>query len=234
MDLLTVNGVHSYYGASHVLHGVNLNVSQGSFTCVLGRNGMGKTTLLRTIAGLTPAKNGEICFGGQRIEAKKPYAIYDLGMGYVPQGRHIFPYLTVQENLRLGLRNKRLKSPPLFEKIFEAFPVLRERLKQKGGTLSGGEQQMLAIARALAGEVSLLLLDEPTEGIQPSVVDEILERLSGLNSQGGLTIILVEQNMDMALSVADTYFVMAKGTVVEGGRVAEIDKETVIERYLVV
>jgi urea transport system ATP-binding protein len=234
VDLLTIKGVHSYYGASHVLHGVNLNITQGSLTCVLGRNGMGKTTLLRTIMGLTPAKKGEIHFGDQRIEGKAPYAVYDLGLGYVPQGRHIFPYLTVEENLRLGLRNKRSKRSPLFEKIFDEFPVLRERLKQKGGTLSGGEQQMLAIARALAGEVTLLLLDEPTEGIQPSVVDEILERLSALNAQEGLTIVLVEQNMDMALSVADTYFVMEKGMVVEGGHVADIDKETVIERYLVV
>jgi urea transport system ATP-binding protein len=234
VELLTVKDVHSYYGASHVLHGVNIEVMQGSLTCILGRNGMGKTTLLRTIMGLTPAKSGEITFAGKRVEAKKPYAIFDLGLGYVPQGRHIFPYLTVEENLRLGLRQKRHKKSPVFDRIFEQFPVLRERLKQKGGTLSGGEQQMLAIARALAGEVSLLLLDEPTEGIQPSVVDEILERLSGLNSQEGLTIILVEQNMDMALSVSDTYFVMEKGVVVEGGRVAEIDKETVIERYLVV
>lgn len=234
MDLLTTSAVHSYYGASHVLHGVNLKVSQGSFTCVLGRNGMGKTTLLRTIMGLTPARSGQIVFDGQNIEAKTPYAIYDLGLGYVPQGRHIFPYLTVEENLRLGLRNKRLKNSPLFERIFDQFPVLRERLKQKGGTLSGGEQQILAIARALAGEVSLLLLDEPTEGIQPSVVDEILERLSALNAEDGLTIILVEQNMDLALSVADTYYVVEKGIVVEGGHVADIDKETVIERYLVV
>jgi urea transport system ATP-binding protein len=232
--MLTIKDVHSYYGASHVLHGVNLTISEGSFACILGRNGMGKTTLLRTIMGLTPAKRGEIQFRDQRIEAKKPYSIHDLGLGYVPQGRHIFPYLTVEENLRLGLRNKRLKRSPVYEKIFDQFPVLRERLKQKGGTLSGGEQQMLAIARAVAGEVSLLLLDEPTEGIQPSVVDEIVEGLSTLNSNEGLTIVLVEQNMDMALSVADTYFVMQKGVVVEGGHVADIDKETVIERYLVV
>jgi len=233
MAYLSVKGVHSYYGLSHVLHGASLEVEQGRIATLLGRNGMGKTTLLRGIMGLTPAKEGEISFDGKRIERMKPYDIYDLGVGYVPQGRHMFPYLTVQENLRMGLRNKRQRKPPIFDKLFELFPILQERLKQKAGTLSGGEQQQLAIARALAGEVRIMLLDEPTEGIQPSIVDEILELLLQINRSEGLTILLVEQNMQLALSVAHDFYVMEKGVVVEGGPVAGMNKAEIIEKHLV-
>lgn len=234
MPLLEVEGVHAFYGLSHVLHGSSLSVDEGKIVTLLGRNGMGKTTLLRTVMGLLPAKEGTVRFGGKQIEKLKPYDVYDLGVGYVPQGRQMFPHLTVQENLRMGLRNKRLKSPPLFEKLYEMFPILRERSKQKAGTLSGGEQQMLAIARALAGECRIMLLDEPTEGIQPSIVDEILELLARINRDEGLTILLVEQNMELALSVAHGYYVMEKGVIVDGGPVAGMDKERVIEEYLVV
>lgn len=234
MSYLSVKDVHSYYGLSHVLHGASLDVEEGRIVTLLGRNGMGKTTLLRTIMGLTPAKSGSIVFDGHAIERLKPYDIFDLGVGYVPQGRHMFPYLTVHENLRMGLRKKRQRNPQIFEKLYELFPILKERLKQKAGTLSGGEQQQLAIARALAGEVKIMLLDEPTEGIQPSIVDEILDLLKRVNETEGLTIFLVEQNMELALSVADDYFVMEKGLVVEGGPVASMDKERVIHEYLVV
>lgn len=234
MSLLRIEGVHTYYGVSHVLHGASLSVDQGKIVTLLGRNGMGKTTLLRTVMGLLPAREGEITFSGTRIERLKPYDVYDLGVGYVPQGRQMFPHLTVQENLRMGLRNKRLKRPPIFERLFEMFPILRERLRQKAGTLSGGEQQMLAIARALASECTIMLLDEPTEGIQPSVVDGILELLSQVNAEQGLTILLVEQNMELALSVAHDYFVMEKGVVVDGGQVATMNRDEVIEKYLVV
>jgi urea ABC transporter ATP-binding protein UrtE len=234
MAYLSIEEVHSYYGPSHVLHGVTMDVEKGRIVTLLGRNGMGKTTLMRSIMGLTPAKRGTIEFDGRRIERLKPYDIFDLGMGYVPQGRHVFPYLTVQENLRMGLRNKRQRRPPVFAKLFEYFPILQERFKQKAGTLSGGEQQQLAIARALASEVSMMLLDEPTEGIQPSIVDDILELLVRINKADGLTILLVEQNMELALSVADHFYVMEKGVIVEGGCVSEIDKERVIHDYLVV
>jgi urea transport system ATP-binding protein len=234
MAYLSADEVHSFYGLSHVLHGASLEVETGRIATLLGRNGMGKTTLLRTIMGLTPCKTGAITFNEKRIERLKPYDIYDLGVGYVPQGRHVYPYLSVQENLRMGLRNKRQRKPEIFERLFELFPILRERLKQKAGTLSGGEQQQLAIARALAGEVTILLLDEPTEGIQPSIVDEILELLVQINTTEGLTILLVEQNMELALSVAHDFFVMEKGIVVEGGSVEKMNKEEVIAKYLVV
>ncbi len=234
MAYLRIEEVHSYYGPSHVLHGVTLDVEKGRIVTLLGRNGMGKTTLMRTIMGLTPAKSGGILFDQRHIEGLKPYEIFDLGMGYVPQGRHMFPYLTVQENLRMGLRSKRQRQPEIFEKLFEYFPILKERLKQKAGTLSGGEQQQLAIARALAGEVNMMLLDEPTEGIQPSIVDDILELLVRINATDGLTILLVEQNMELALSVAQDFHVMEKGVIVESGSVASMDKERVIHEYLVV
>ena len=188
MPHLSIEEVHTFYGPSHVLFGASLTVDKGKIATLLGRNGMGKTPLLRSVMGLTPAKRGQIIFDGAPIEHLQPFDIYERGIGYVPQGRHMFPYLTVQENLRLGLRSKRQKNSEIFEKLFGLFPILEERLKQKAGTLSGGEQQQLAIARALAGEAQLLLLDEPTEGIQPSIVDEILEllvRINRLVSKGG-------------------------------------------------
>jgi len=234
MSELVVDNIHTFYGLSHVLHGVSVAVNQGKFACLLGRNGMGKTTTLRSIMGLTPVKSGTITYRGKRIEKFKPYETFELGIGYVPQGRRMFPYLTVHENLRMGLRDKRQKKSPLFERIFELFPVLAERKKQKAGTLSGGEQQMLAIARSLAGEVGMLLLDEPTEGVQPNIVDQILELLMQINKDKGLTILLVEQNMELALSVAEDYFVIERGVIVESGMVKEIDRAAVVDRYLTV
>jgi urea transport system ATP-binding protein len=231
---LSLRNVNTYYGQSHILHGASLEVERGRITTLLGRNGMGKTTLMRSITGLTSARDGEIELDGQRIDKLQPHDIYDLGVGYVPQGRHVFPYLTVHENLRMGLRNKRQRKSEMLEKLFSLFPVLRERSKQKAGTLSGGEQQQLAIARALAGETRLLLLDEPTEGIQPSIVDEILDLVTRINREEGLTVFLVEQNMELALSVADNYYVLEKGKVVDGGAVADIDTQAIIGRYLVV
>jgi len=234
MAELVLSDVHAHYGQSHILHGASMTVNTGSIVTLLGRNGMGKSTLLRSIMGLTPASAGTIVYNDIEIQGMKPYDIYSLGIGYVPQGRRMFKHLTVLENLRMGLRNKNQKHPAVFDKIFSMFPILYERSKQKAGTLSGGEQQMLAIARALAGEVGLLLLDEPTEGIQPSVVDEILMLLERVNSDDGLTILLVEQNMELALSVASIYFVMEKGAVVESGSAADINRDDVIQKYLVV
>jgi urea ABC transporter ATP-binding protein UrtE len=234
MPHLTASDVHTYYGPSHVLHGVTLEVNEGRIVTLLGRNGMGKTTFLRTVMGLAPAKSGQIEFDGRRIERLKPYDIYDLGVGYVPQGRHVFPHLTVEENLRMGARDKRRRNRAGFARLYAYFPVLQERRTQKAGTLSGGEQQQLAIARALAGNVRIMLLDEPTEGIQPSIVDEILELLVRINEAEGLTILLVEQNMELALSIAQDFYVLEKGRVVEGGRVDAMDKERIIADYLVV
>ncbi len=231
---LEVKNVHTYYGESHVLQGVSLHVAQGDFVTLLGRNGMGKTTLLRSIMGLTPPRKGEIRFKEKRIDGLKAHAIFRLGVGYVPQGRRMFPHLTVMENLRMGLKDKKKKYSPIFDKLFGYFPVLKERQRQAAGTLSGGEQQMLAIARTLAGEVELLLLDEPTEGVQPSIVDEILEHLMVINREESLSILLVEQNMELALDVANSYFVMSKGLVKEGGLVSEMDRDSIIEKYMVV
>lgn len=234
MQLLTVADVHTFYGFSEVLRGVSLEVRQGTIACLLGRNGMGKTTLLRSIMGLTPCRRGEITFDGKRIDSLKPDRIFDVGIGYVPQGRRMFPYLTVEENLRMGLHDKRQKRPAIFEELFELFPILADRLTQKAGTLSGGQQQMLAIARALAGRPRLLLVDEPTEGIQPSIVDEILKLLVRMNQTGGLTIFLVEQNLELALSVAAEFYVMEKGLIVERGKVEGMARQTIVEKYLVV
>ena len=231
---LLVSNVHTHYGVSHVLHGAFLEVKQGDFATLLGRNGMGKTTLLRSIMGLTPASRGEITFINKRIEKLRPYQIYKLGMGYVPQGRHMFPHLTVLENLRTGLRDKRKKKSPILDNLYEQFPILFTKRNQYAGTLSGGQQQILAIARALAGEAKMLLLDEPTEGVQPSIVDEILDYLVKINQKQGLTILLVEQNMELALSVARDYFVMSKGMVMQGGSVREMDRQAVVEKYMVV
>jgi urea transport system ATP-binding protein len=234
VSFLSLRDVNTYYGESHILQNASLEVEQGRMTTLLGRNGMGKTTLMRTITGLTPPKSGEIEFDHKRVDRLQPHEIYALGVGYVPQGRHVFPYLTVHENLRMGLKNKGQRKSAVLDRMFDLFPILRERLKQKAGTLSGGEQQQLAIARALAGEVRLLLLDEPTEGIQPSIVDEILGLLVRINKEEGLTVFLVEQNMELALSVAHDFYILQKGQVVEGGTVASMDKEAVIKRYLVV
>ena len=231
---LIVNDIHTYYSVSHVLHGVSLEVGRGKFVCLLGRNGMGKTTLLRSIMGLTPVKYGTITFRGKNIERLKPYENFSLGIGYVPQGRRMFSHLTVYENMRMGLRDKSQKNSQIIEKLFDQFPGLANRRRQLAGTLSGGEQQMLAIARALAGEVEMLLLDEPTEGIQPTIVDDILQLLVSVNETEGLSILLVEQNMELALSVAEDYYIMAKGLIVESGAVIDLDREAVVERYLCV
>ena len=231
---LSVRDVHTYYGQSYVLQGVDLGVARGDFVTLLGRNGMGKTTLLRSIMGLTPSRKGEIHFNGERIDGLKPHQVFSRRVGYVPQGRHMFPHLSVKENLRLGLRDKTQKESPIYERMYGYFPILAERRDQAAGTLSGGEQQMLAIARALAGEVELLLLDEPTEGVQPSIVDQILDLLVIINSQENLSILLVEQNMELALGVARSYYIMSKGVVVEGGRVEDMDRDSVVEKYMVV
>jgi len=209
--MLELRSVQAQYGKSRVLHGVTLDVGERETAVLVGRNGVGKTTTLEAILGLVDVTGGEIRFEGQRISGLPPYQIPRRGIGYVPQGRRIFPELTVRENLEIGCVRGMLDQQVL-DRVFTYFPRLRERLWQAGGTLSGGEQQMLAIGRALLGKPRLLLLDEPTEGLMPSLVTLVEETVRRLR-QEGVTILLVEQNLSTALAVADRVYVMEKGEV---------------------
>jgi len=222
--LLEMDGLDTYYGKSHVLRGVSLGVPRGAVTALIGRNGAGKTTTLRSVMGLTPPRQGRVRFDGRDVTGALPYRMFRLGVGYVPEGRQIFPELTVAENLRLATRATAATARWPRDRIFEYFPALRERSHQKGRSLSGGEQQMLAVARALAGEPELLLLDEPSQGLAPLLVralGELLQRLRG----EGLTILLVEQNVRLALAVADRVAVLSKGTLVFAGALDDFNRE---------
>ena len=224
--MLTVSHLNQYYGGSHILRDVSFDVPAGKCTTLLGRNGVGKTTLLRCLMGLIAARSGEIRFGDAQNSALAPYARASLGLGYVPQGRDIFPRLTVLENLQMGLATqKRGTGIPAF--IFEMFPVLKEMLSRRGGDLSGGQQQQLAIGRALTLRPKLLILDEPTEGIQPSIIKDIERAIRKLTSGGEMAILLVEQYYDFAKSLADHYVVMSRGEVVAQGRGADMDANNV-------
>ncbi len=228
MSELVVDGIHTYYGESHILHGVSLAVAPGEAVALLGRNGAGKTTLIRSIVGFTPPRQGRVVWDGAAIDRWPPYRIARRGIGLVPQGRRIFAPLTVRENLTLGAR----PDGWTLERVFALFPRLRERQEQAGGTLSGGEQQMLAIGRALLTNGRLLLLDEPSEGLAPLVVREIGRIVQGLKGRG-LSILLVEQNYHVALQVADRVYVMSKGQIVWEGTPARLgaDEDTK-RRYL--
>jgi branched-chain amino acid transport system ATP-binding protein len=226
--VLEVDGIHTYYGESHVLHGVSLRVAPGEAVALLGRNGAGKTTAIRSIVGFTPPRAGRVLFEGQAIERWPAYRIARRGLALVPQGRRIFAPLSVRENLRLGARSEGWT----LERVFELFPRLRERQAQLGGTLSGGEQQMLAIARALLTNGRLLLLDEPSEGLAPLIVREIGTILTALKAER-LSLLLVEQNYHLALRVADRVYVMNKGQIVYQGTPAGLEAdEEVKRRYL--
>jgi branched-chain amino acid transport system ATP-binding protein len=226
--VLEVDAIHTYYGESHVLHGVSLRVAPGEAVALLGRNGAGKTTAIRSIVGFTPPRAGRVVFEGQAIEQWPSHRIVRRGLALVPQGRRIFAPLSVRENLLLGARS----SGWTLERVFELFPRLRERQAQLGGTLSGGEQQMLAIARALLTNGRLLLLDEPSEGLAPLIVREIGEILTTLKAQR-LSLLLVEQNYHLALRVADRVYVMNKGQIVYEGTPAGLEAaEDVKRRYL--
>ena len=219
--MLNVNSVNQYYGGSHILRGLDFEAKLGEVTVVLGRNGVGKTTLLKSLMGLVPIKSGAIQLDGQTIDKLKPYERVRLGLGYVPQGREIFGRLTVAENLQMGLASKP-GGTPLPEQLFELFPVLKQMLHRRGGDLSGGQQQQLAIARALAAGPKLLILDEPTEGIQPSIIKDIgraIRKLAdeGLNGQK-MAVVLVEQFYDFAEELADEYLVMERGEIIQRGR----------------
>ena len=215
--MLQIEQLHQYYGGSHILRGVDLEARQGEITVVLGRNGVGKTTLMKSLMGLVPVRSGQVVFDGQPIEKTTPYERARAGIGFVPQGREIFARLTVEENLRMGLAYKS-GGTPIPQELFELFPVLKQMLHRRGGDLSGGQQQQLAIARALAAGPKLLMLDEPTEGIQPSIIKDIGRVIRMLADRGDMAILLVEQYYDFAEELADHYLVMERGEFIDRGR----------------
>ena len=223
MTLLAVEALQTFYGKSHVLRDVSFTVPAGQITVLLGRNGAGKTTTLRSIMGLTPPRAGAVRFKDREITGEPPHRVFRLGVGYVPEGRQIFPHLDVGENLRLATRRDGENTRWTLDRIFEYFPILRERWRQRGRSLSGGEQQMLAIARALAGNPELVMLDEPSQGLAPRLVRELEALLVRLKGEG-VTILLVEQNARMALMVSDQVLVLSKGTVVFAGPTAEFHR----------
>ena len=230
--MLQISNIHQYYGGSHILRDVSLEAKPGEVTVVLGRNGVGKTTLLKALMGLVPIKSGTITFDGRAIQQAAPDRRARAGIGFVPQGREIFARLTVEENLRMGLAT-RPAGTPIPPELFELFPVLRQMLHRRGGDLSGGQQQQLAIARALAAGPKLLVLDEPTEGIQPSIIKEIGRVIRMLAERGTMAILLVEQYYDFARELADAYVVMERGEVVARGRGKDMEADAVRERLAI-
>ncbi len=225
--MLNIKSLNQFYGGSHTLWDVDMTVPTGSITCLMGRNGMGKTTLLRSIMGLVKTQSGEIEYEGKDIRGFAAERRAPMGVGYVPQGREIFSQLTVEENLRTGLPIRKDKAKNIPEHIFEMFPVLKQMLRRRGGDLSGGQQQQLAIGRALIIEPRFLILDEPTEGIQPNIVFEIGEVLQKLSREQGLTILLVEQKLPFARRVASEFRIIDKGRLVVGGKINELSDELV-------
>jgi len=226
--MLQVNELNQYYGGSHILRGVTFDASLGEVTCLLGRNGVGKTTLLKCLMGLIPARSGTVTWQEKNITHRKPHQRVQAGIAYVPQGREIFPRLTVEENLLLGLSrfsSREAKAVP--EEIYTLFPVLKEMKQRRGGDLSGGQQQQLAIGRALANRPQLLILDEPTEGIQPSVIKEIGQVIAQLARRGDMAILLVEQFYDFAAELADNYLLMSRGSIIQRGRGENMESEGV-------
>jgi branched-chain amino acid transport system ATP-binding protein len=228
--MLVLDAAHAHYGKSHILQGVSLQVKDGEAVALLGRNGVGKTTTLKTIIGLVRASGGVINFDGALLNRTPPHLIPRLGIGYVPQGRHIFPKLTVLENLCLGLPKDPVDGQ--LDPIFARFPILKERVRQPGGTLSGGEQQMLAIARCLVMKPKLILFDEPTEGIMPRLVAALREDIRAIN-QEGVSILLVEQNIRTALAVCKRAYILEKGVICHQGPAAELRQSPeIVHRFL--
>ena len=228
---LEIKSINAFYGTSHILHGVTLDVPKGGMVSVLGRNGAGKTTLLRTVIGIVMPKSGSILFDGTDITHMKSHMRARQGISYVSQGREIMPDLTVKENLLLALLGKGAKANRVPEFVFEYFPALRDLTDRKGGVLSGGQQQQLAIARAIVQEPDLLLLDEPTEGLQPSVVAEIQEIIKRIHSERGCKILLVEQNLEFVREVTQQFALMENGQIFVQGEVGELTQE-LVARYL--
>jgi len=229
--VLQINNINQYYGQSHILWDLSLTLKEGTCGCLIGRNGVGKTTLLKCITGILPVRDGAIELNGKPINKLSTEARARSGIGFVPQGREIFPLLTVEENLKisLGARSDKLKTIP--SHIYELFPVLKEMKNRRGGDLSGGQQQQLAIGRALVLDPSLLILDEPTEGIQPNIVRDIGDVIRKLNHELGLTVLLVEQKLPFARRTADDFFIMEKGSVVATGPIADLN-DGLVQRYL--
>ncbi|WP_454720639.1 MULTISPECIES: urea ABC transporter ATP-binding subunit UrtE [Cupriavidus] len=226
--MLQVNALNQFYGGSHILRNVSFEVPQGKLTTLLGRNGVGKSTLLKCLMGVVPTRSGSISWAGHALEKKPPYERVASGLAYVPQGREIFPRLTVEENLLIGAASlKRPSGVP--DRIYQLFPVLRSMRARRGGDLSGGQQQQLAIGRALMSEPELLILDEPTEGIQPSIIQDIGRALRLLVDEFGMTVLLVEQYYEFARHLADHYVVMSRGEVVARGEGARMEEDGVRE-----
>ena len=225
--MLKIDGLNQYYGGSHTLRDVTLNAPTGGCTVLLGRNGVGKTTLLKCLMGLLPVRTGSITFDQQDITRLPPHARARLGIGYVPQGREIFARLTVEENLRTGLVLRDARARTIPNEVFDMFPVLKDMLQRRGGDLSGGQQQQLAIARALLTRPRLLILDEPTEGIQPSIIKDIERVIRTLAQRGDMAILLVEQYYDFAHALADHYLVMGRGQIVKSGAGKDMEQDNV-------
>ena len=231
--MLTVTQLNQYYGESHTLWDVSLEAPEGLCTCLMGRNGVGKTTLLKCIMGLLKITSGNITFGGEALTDRAAEHRAGLGIGYVPQGRQIFPLLTVEENLALGLTTGKRKKGKIPDLVFDLFPVLKEMLGRRGGDLSGGQQQQLAIGRALVLEPSLIILDEPCEGIQPNIVQEIGDIIRKLIKEMNMTVLLVEQKLHFVKQVGDLFFILDRGRCAAEGDMNDLKKE-LINRYLTV
>lgn len=229
---LETRHVSSGYGKSIVCTDVSISIGNGEKVCILGRNGVGKTTFLKTLMGLLPISQGEGFVDGAPLRNVPSFRIARMGVGYVPQGRGIFGKLTVKENLGLGTIAEKGRIAEVSDEVFQYFPILKERLNQKAGTLSGGEQQMLSIARVLAGNPKLLLLDEPSEGIQPNIVQSLGEIINRVSVGKNLTVLIVEQNLDFALSIASRGYVMEKGAIVESGSTEELRNDRIVQEYL--
>ncbi len=229
--MLKIKNINQYYGQSHILWDLSLNLKEGTCGCLIGRNGVGKTTLLKCITGILPVRDGVIDFNDETINKFSTEARARSGIGFVPQGREIFPLLTVEENLKISLGARKDKAKSIPPQIYELFPVLKEMKNRRGGDLSGGQQQQLAIGRALVLDPKLLILDEPTEGIQPNIVRDIGDVIRKLNRELGLTVLLVEQKLPFARRVADDFFIMEKGSVVATGPIADLN-EDLVQKYL--
>ena len=231
--MLTIRQLAVSYDVSRILRGVDLEVPARSLVCLMGRNGVGKTTTLKSIVGLVRADSGSVTLDGKPLDGTKPDERARRGIGYVPQGRDIFPNLTVWENLKLSLVIHGAKANGQVDRVLQLFPVLKDMLQRKGGVLSGGQQQQLAIARALLTDPKVLLLDEPTEGIQPNIIDQIGDTLLALKREGKLSILLVEQYLDFCVSVADKFFIMDRGAIVANGPMASLNQE-IVKQHLTV
>jgi branched-chain amino acid transport system ATP-binding protein len=230
--MLEVKDIHSYYGKSHILQGVSMALKEGELVCLLGRNGVGKSTTLKSIMGLVKPSEGSIRFNEQELIGKRPYEVARLGVGYVPEDRRIFRSLTVHENLLMGIRDGAGNGGWTIERVYEQFPQLKGRRDNKGGHLSGGEQQMLTVARTLMGNPKLILVDEPTEGLAPLIVKEVLEMLAAVRSSG-VTVLMVEQNFKASIKVADRFYIMGKGHMVfDGDTEALLAAEEIRKNFL--